>query len=784
MPINEADTCRKYVLPKLVAAGWTDERIREQAYFTDGRVVPAGHKHVRKPGKLADYVLLHTPDFPLAVVEAKSADKTPGDGLQQAMEYAQILGVKFAYSTNGHEIIEHDFLTGKETVLTAFPAPVALWARQSGHLKLVDAGAALDLSAPFNREYRNVDGSIRRPRYFQQIAIDRAVQAVLEGKKRALLTLATGTGKTFVAAQIVWKLWKSGRKKRILYLADRTILLDQPRTREFSIFGDALWRIQGEAKTGREVYFATYQAIAEDESRPGLYREYPPDYFDLIVVDECHRGSARSDSSWRSILEYFGSATQIGMTATPRRRENADTYEYFGEPVYSYSLATGIDDGFLAPFRVQRVVPNVDATGWAPAPGQVDRYGSAIPGGLYTTPDYERFLVLVERTEAIARHLTEHLKRTDRFAKTIVFCVDQEHSERMRRALSNANSDLVQAHPNYVVRIVSDEGDVGRGHLEDFQDLDARTPTIVTTSQLLSTGVDIPTCKNIVLVKPIGSMVEFKQIIGRGTRLCEERDKLWFTILDYAGATRLFADPEFDGEPEAVVEVEIDAEGNPIPRSARPDEVADAAEPDSPGPAELGDGSEMPRRKLVVDGVQVHIAAEFVYELDPSGGRLRTVRYTEYTAEKVRALCPTVGALRSAWSTAAGRETLLRDLLERGVTIEDLARASGQPDADPLDLLVHVAWQTPLRTRRERADRVRRDAHDFFDRFPERARLVLGDLLDKYAEHGPTQLDDLHILEVPPISERGSVVEIAQSFGGADRMREAVAELHARIYVA
>ncbi len=778
---NEADTCRQYVLPRLYAAGWTDDQIREQKYFTDGRIVVSGRKHFRKPGKKADYLLHYRSGFRLAVVEAKAAYKNPADGLQQAMEYAEILGLKFAYATNGHGIVEHDYITGEQKTPDTFPSPADLWSRFRKVEGLTDDKLAEDLLFPFNRELRNPDGTIKTPRYFQEIAIHRAVQAVLQGQPRILITMATGSGKTFVAQQIVWKLWKTGRKKRILYLADRTILADQPLTREFSVFGDAVWKIQGEAKKGREVYFALYQALAEDESRPGLYREYSPDYFDLIIVDECHRGSAADESRWRRILEYFHPATQIGMTATPLQDETRDTYRYFGNPIYTYRLGQGIEDGFLAPYRVYRVVPSVDATGWRPEPDQLDRFGREVPDGVYETKDFERVVSLLSRTEVVARHLTEHLKKTDRFAKTMVFCVDQEHAEDMRAALHRANEDLTKQYPHYVARVTADEGKVGRTHLDDFIDPEKDVPVILTTSKLLSTGVDAPTCRNIVLFKPIGSIVEFKQIIGRGTRLYPDKDKLWFTILDYAGATRLFADPDFDGEPERIAETIVypTGEEQQPPAGVAEDVWGDAGE----GPEPIGDeGGDLPPRKLYVDGVEVRISAEAVYELDSSGKRQRVVKYTDYTAQQVRSLYPSPAELRTEWMEAEHRAAVLRSLAERGIDFETLVEATKQPDADPFDLLVHVAWNAPLRTRRERAERVRKEKKDFWDQYPPRARAVLNDLLNKYTDHGVTQLEDLQILLVPPLSERGTPTEIAGFFGGPAQLRQAVTELQGLLY--
>src|SRR5713226_6667414 len=564
-PLTEADTCRKYVLPKLYAAAWDDDRISEQRTITDGRIVVAGNRTIRRPQKRVDYLLRYRPDFSIAVVEAKAAYKNPGDGLQQAKEYAQILGLKFAYATNGHGIVEHDFTTGRDNDLETFPSPDELWQRLK-QTENIPSQIVERLLTP----YYHLSG--KSPRYYQEIAINRTVQAILQGKPRVLLTLATGTGKTVVAFQICWKLWSTRwnrtgehRRPRILYLADRNILVDDPKDKIFAPFEDARHKIEGEALKSREMYFATYQAIARDERRPGLYREYPKDFFDLIIVDECHRGSARDESNWRDILEYFEPAFQIGMTATPLRHDNRDTYRYFHNPLYTYSLRQGIDDGFLAPYRVHRIVSTVDAVGWRPTPGEIDRYGREIPDSLYGTPDFDRLIALKARTEAIARNLTDFLKKSDRFAKTIVFCVDQEHAEEMRRALNNCNADLAKQYQDYVARVVSDEGDIGRSHLSRFMELETKTPTILTTSQMLTTGVDAPTCKNVVLVRTVNSITEFKQIIGRGTRVRDDYGKLFFNIIDYTGsATRLFADPEFDGDPIEITEEEMDATGETV----------------------------------------------------------------------------------------------------------------------------------------------------------------------------------------------------------------------------
>ena len=772
--ITEADTCRQYVLPKLYKAGWSDDQIIEQKYFTDGRIVVVGKKHLRKPGKKTDYILRYKPDFSIAVVEAKAAYKNLGDGLQQAMDYAEILKLKFAYSTNGHGIVEHDYITGKQRVIDDFPSPDELWVRLKGDIGITDEKDIQNLLFP----YRGIAGIT--PRYYQEIAINRAVQAVIKGEKRILICMATGTGKTFVAFQIIWKLWKTGRIKKVLYLVDMNVLADQAKDRTFFPFRDALHKIQRRAVKSREIYFGLYQAIAEDDRRKGLYKEYSPDFFDLIVVDECHRGSARDDSKWREILEYFSSAYQIGMTATPKRDDNVDTYAYFGNPIYTYSLKDGIKDGFLAPYRVVRVIPSVDATGWIPNKGQLDRFGREVPYGLYETKDFERIVSLFTRTEAVAKHLTGHLKKTDRFAKTMVFCVDQQHAEDMRRALHNANSDLTVRYPHYVARVVSAEGKIGRKFLDDFQDPEKKTPVILTTSRMLTTGVDAPTCRIIVLFKPINSMVQFKQIIGRGTRLFPDKDKLWFTIIDYAGATRLFTDPDFDGFPEFISQEEIDELGNQIPESytvIEGEEIKEEEEIIEEAPQIEGIS-----RKYYVDDVEVQIVHEMVYELDPEGNKLRTWKFTDYTRDKVRKLYPSANELRSKWTKTEERQQIIDSLEQRGISFEYLAEVTGQPDADPFDLLMHIAFNAPLRTRRERADHVKKAKKDYFEKYSKEAREIIMMLLEKYTEFGVTQLTDPSILKIPPISQKGSPFEIAKFFGGIKKLRRVLSDLQKFLY--
>ncbi len=793
---SEDATCRQFVVPALLGAGWAEDQIVEQRYFTDGHIVPTGRGHRRREGRRADYLLEIAAGFPIAVVESKRLFKLPGDGLQQSMRYAEMLGIGFAYSTNGRGIVEHDYDTGRQRELSEFPSPEELWARHCAWRGISDSTIADDLMLPFNRDLRNPDSTVKSPRYYQTSAINLAVEGSLRGDKRMLITMATGTGKTFVALQVVWKLWNSRwaarRKPRVLYLADRNILIDQPIAREFKpVFGDAVWKIGGEANTSREVYFALYQSMADMGDALGVFRNYPRDFFDLVIVDECHRGSARDDSSWRAILEHFEPATQLGMTATPLRTENANTYKYFGNAIFQYSLAQGIEDGFLAPYRVHRVVLSPDAKGWAPAAHQLDRYGREIPAGIYTTPEFERVVSLLERTKAAARHLTEYLKRTDRLAKTIVFCVDSEHAEQMRMALHEANSDLTRQYPHYVARIVSDEGDVGRDHLGNFIDPERDTPVIATTSKLLSTGVDIPTCRNVVLFRPIGSIVEFKQIIGRGTRLAPDHDKLWFQILDYAGATAHFADPGFDGVPEAIVEEEIDNEGDKVEETVVASPEPAYGEEDRTGGVGAGVDETTPEdletagaKKYYVDDSEVFVTAELVYVIDPGDQRLRVVAYNDFAADQVRRLYPKADNLRARWRTADGRDEVVEELARRGVTFEELAERTGLLDADPFDLLVHVAWNSPLVTRRDRVNRLRHEQRAFLDGFSAEARDVLEALLEKYAEHGIDQLDDFGILQVAPLASYGTPVEIAARFSGADKLHEAVDELGNLLYAA
>ena len=739
--------------------------------------------------KRADYILRYRPDYPIAVIEAKAEYRSAQDGVQQARDYAEVLGLRFAYASNGHEIIEIDINLGTERERADFPSPAELWDRQRDQLNLSSASAETTLLTP------GFPDPERPPRYYQEIAVNRALEAITGGQTRALLNLCTGSGKTAVAFQLCWRLWAAGwnkrgdhRKPKILFLADRNVLVDDPMAKTFAPFGDARYKLEGgQISYGRDIYFAVYQAIARDERRPGLYREFAPDFFDLIVIDECHRGSARDDSSWREILEWFAPAYQLGMTATPLREESRDTYVYFGAPLYTYSLAQGIADGFLAPYRVHRIVTDLDAAGWRPTVGELDRYGRAVPDEEYQTKDFERVVSLRARTEAIARHLTDFLKNTDRFAKTIVFCVDQDHASEMRQALVNLNADLVARHPDYVSRVTSDEGDIGKGKLSRFQDLEAETPVILTTSQLLTTGVDAPTCKNVALARVVGSMAEFKQIIGRGTRLREDYGKLWFNILDYTGtATEKFADPAFDGEPVAAISTEIDENGAIVSEVSEDREEAEGTDPSDQSsvtdlPPETG--GDLPR-KLYVDGGAVEVVAHLVYDLDSDGKRLTCRKLTDWTGEKVRTLYATPAAFRAQWALPDKRAAVVEALAERGIDLSSLLADADRPDDDAFDVLCHLAWNAPLLTRRERAERLRAAEPDLLTRYGEDARAVLDALLEKYAVGGPDQLALPGALKVAPVSSFGNPSEIARRFGGPERMRAAVAKLTEQLYAA
>ena len=788
--MTEADTCREFVTPQLVGAGWSTapHAIGEQRTFTNGRIIVAGGQVRRGKQKRADYLLYYRRDYPLAVVEAKEIGLPVETGVQQARDYAEILGLKFAYATNGHRIIEIDYTTGTEREVDRFATPAELWQRLTAATQVPESAAA-PLLEPFNL----VSGKV--PRYYQQIAINRAIESILLGDKRILATMATGTGKTCVAFQICWKLWNSRwnrsgeyRRPKILFLADRNILVDDPMAKMFAPFGDARHKIAGgDISQSRDMYFGIYQSLST--ANEDVFRQYRSDFFDLIIIDECHRGSSRNDSSWRAVLDYFEPAVQFGMTATPLREDSRDTYEYFRNPVYTYSLRQGIEDGFLAPYRVHRVITSVDAAGWRPSKDELDRFGRAVPDDEYQTRDFERVIALRSRTRAIAKHLTDLLKGTDRFAKTIVFCVDQEHAAELRQELLNLNSDLVKQYPDYVCRVTSDEGAIGLAHLANFQDVDKPTPVILTTSQLLTTGVDAEMVKNVVLARVVGSRSEFKQIIGRGTRLKVDYGKEYFNIIDFTGtATRHFADPDFDGEPTLIEEVSVDENGEILESVVEtPPEVAEleaeSLEDENGQGKIITDPPDEPR-KFYIDGGEVEVIGHLVYDLDTDGKKLQVVRYSEYSGRAVRSMYPNRTDLQSAWANPDARAEVLGALAERGISFEALAAGADQPESDPFDLLCHLAWNVPPFTRRQRADRARTATQVLFEQYSGTAREVLTLLLEKYIERGIIQFNTLSdLMKVQPFDRFGTPSEIAtRHFGGVMGLKDAESRLQAAIY--
>jgi len=744
--LNEADTRAKLIDPKLHQAGWDEPRITREYYFTEGRIVLVGSSHRRQEPKKADYLLRYSDSFPIATLEAKDESHSPAAGLQQAREYAKTLGLRFAYSSNGHGIEEYDFITNVRRSLDRFPSPDELWARLTAGQPIPHPQATNPLLTPYHRE---IGGKV--PRYYQEIAINRVIEAVLQGRKRILITMATGTGKTYVAFQIAWKLFKAGTIRRVLFLADRDVLRGQAYN-TFAPFEDARGLIEeGKAPKSRDIYFSIYQAMYSGEEGKRLYQRYPHNFFDLIIIDECHRSGF---GTWNTILQHFDSAIQLGMTATPKRDDNIDTYEYFGEPVYTYSLAQGIDDGFLAVYKVHRVQTNLDANG--------------LPLGdqLYTTPDFERVIRLPDRTETIARHLAHLLRETGRMEKTMVFCVDMEHAAEMTRWLSNLSADLHI--PDYCVRIVSEEGPVGRRYLEEFQDKDKPTPVIATTVDLLTTGVDAPSVRNVVFVKPIASQVVFKQIVGRGSRLCEDTDKYWFRIVDYTGCTRLFEDPEFDGFPETEEEESI----APPDRDRKVIREQPATEVE-PRP-----------QKIKLEGITVTIAAETYLELDATGRRLTVQEYVDYTCTELLKVCGDLFALQSTWTDRQKRGLLLQRLRERSILVEALAILLKKPDADGYDLLAHLAFGQKVHSRDERAKALHNLHQQFFAGFTPQAREVLEALVEKYRLGGITELDKPEVFNVPPFDRMGNIIGVARRFGGVEELVGAVGELQRRVYEA
>ncbi|MEX2043970.1 MAG: DEAD/DEAH box helicase family protein [Opitutus sp.] len=782
--LSERDICTKFITPALVAAGWdVQTHIREEVYFTKGRVIVRGKMTARGEAKRADYILYHSSGVALAIIEAKDNNHTVGSGMQQALGYAETLQIPFAFSSNGDGFLFHDRTVSSgqvvsELSLAAFPAPADLWARYVDANDIPTARLAV-VEQPFHD-----DGPAKRPRYYQEIAVNRAVEAVARGQNRLLLVMATGTGKTYVAFQTIWRLWKGGLKRRILFLADRNILVDQTRVNDFKPFGGAMTKItHRKVDKSYEIYLALYQAVSGTEEVDDIFRQFSPDFFDLIVIDECHRGSAADDSNWRRILDYFSSATHIGMTATPKETREVSNITYFGEPIYTYSLREGIEDGFLAPYKVVRIHLDKDLTGWRPAAGQQDKHGVAIADRIYNQKDFDRELVLTKRTELVAKKVTEFLKVSgDRFAKTIVFCEDIEHAERMQVALMNENPDLVAQNHRYVMCITGDNPE-GKAEIDNFIDPETRHPVIATTSKLLSTGVDAQTCKLIVIDQNLQSVAEFKQIIGRGTRLREDFGKLYFTIMDFRKATELFARPDFDGDPVVIYEPkdneppvppdDVEPPPDPTVEDPRNDDVViiDPIEPTAGGAR---------RQKFIVDSVPVTVVAEQVQYYD-EGGKLVTESLRDYTRKRIRREYASLDTFLKSWSKADQKAAVIAELQRHGVFLEILAEEVGR-DYDAFDLVAHVAFDQPPLTRRERAENVKK--RNYFARYGAEARAVLEALLAKYADTGIADLESPKILQLDPFAAMGTPVQIVNSLGGAKAYARAVRDLEDQLYSA
>jgi len=800
--LSERDICTKFITPAIQHAGWVQHQFREEVNLTDGRVVVRGKlaARVRNPEakggpKRADYVLYARPNLPIAVVEAKQARFSVGHGMPQALAYAEMLDTPFAISSNGNGFLLHD-RTGltqpveRELQLDEFPALDDLLPLYQQWKGLAEPEAIKLVEQPFH-----TDGSGKEPRYYQRVAINRAIEAIAKRQQRVLLVMATGTGKTYTAFQIIWRLWKAKAKKRILFLADRNILVDQTMQQDFAPFGEVMHKVtNSEVKKNYEIYLALYQAVTGKEEWKQIYRQFPADFFDLVVVDECHRGSAADDSAWREVLDYFSGATHLGLTATPKETKEVSNITYFGDPVYTYSLKQGIEDGFLAPYKVIRIATDVDAVGYTPEKGKTDKLGQVVEQRQYNTKDFDRNLVLEKRTRLVAGKVWEYLKATDPMAKTIVFCDDQDHAERMRQELVKI-IPAAAGNRRYVMRITGDDSE-GKAQLSYFIDNDEPYPVIATTSKLLTTGVDAKTCKLIVLDQTINSMTEFKQIIGRGTRLREDYQKLYFTIMDFKGATRLFADPDFDGEPVVIYEPKPDEPVVP-PDITNPPGIDDL-EPPPYGPGSTGDDETLPggdtgggggegRTKFVIDDVDVRVAVERSQYLD-ADGKLITEDYRVRLKDDIKkALQAEFGNLADflrRWNSAERKQAVLEELAEHGVPLEVLQQAVFNGcELDVFDLVAHVAFDQKPLTRRERANRVKK--RDVFGKYGEQARAVLEALLDKFADHGVQDIEDAKVLELPPFDQFGSKTQIRRGiFGGVEQYTQAVHELEQAIYEA
>lgn len=779
--MSEEDIRMRFITPAIQRSGWDLKQIKAEYTFTDGKIIVRGNTQKRGERKRADYLLYYRPNIPIAIVEAKDNKHLVGDGIQQGISYAQILDVPFVYSSNGDGFIEHDMTEGtqKELSLNEFPSPDDLWNRFCKYRNISEE------KKPYILEPYHFQSGDKTPRYYQRNAINRTVEAVVNGKKRILLVMATGTGKTYTAFQIIHRLHKSGLKKKILYLADRNILIDQTMSQDFRPFEKIMTKVEGKKlDSSYEIYMSLYQQLAGDEHNEP-FRMFKPNFFDLIIVDECHRGSAKADSAWRKILDYFKDATHIGMTATPKETKQVSNSTYFGKPIYTYSLKQGIEDGFLAPYKVIRVGLNVDLQGYRPEAGKKDIDGEEIEDREYNIKDFDKNIVIDERTKAVAKFISNFLKSesSNRFDKTIVFCIDIEHAERMCRALINENSDLVKENPKYIMRITGDNLE-GKKQLDNFIDVDSKYPTIVTTSKLMTTGVDCKTCKVIVLENNINSMTEFKQIIGRGTRIKEEAKKTFFTIIDFRNASRLFADPDFDGEPIEEIEEPLPIDGE----NSEPPIVVDPIDPqDTPIPSNVivdPPITNEPHKKVYVKGVQVYIGLERV-QYYGNDGKLITESLRDYSKRNILNEYATLDKFLDAWNGDKRKQAIIDELQNHGVLLESLESISGKRDLDAFDLICHIAYDKEPLSKSERVNNVKKKG--YLHKYSGIAQQVIEALLDKYMNEGifaSIDLENTKILDNDPFNKIASPKKIAEAFGGKSEYLRTIRELQLELYAA
>ncbi len=782
---SEADIKAKFITPNILKSGWDEQtQLGREIYFTDGRIYVKGKLTARGKRKFADYILFYKPNLPIAIIEAKDNNHSVKSGIQQALDYAKTLDIPSVFSSNGDGFYYHDKTATdgkieKEISLNEFPTPQELWEKYKKY-KGIETEQVEDIAS---QDYF-IDGTEKKPRYYQQIAVNRTVEAVAKGQDRIILVMATGTGKTYTAFHIIYRLWKSRAKKRFLYLADRTALINQTARKDFSPFKEAMTIIKHkQIDTAYNIYLALYQGLSDSKTEDA-YKQFSPDFFDLIIIDECHRGSAKEDSKWREILEYFNSATHIGLTATPKETTEVSSTEYFGEPIYTYSLRQGIDDGFLAPYKVVKVTLDIDADGWRPPKGFTDKDGNPVEDRIYNRTDFDKNIIVEERREIVAAKITEFLKGYDRFAKSIAFCIDIEHAEGMRTALVNENSDLFSENNKYIMQITGDNEE-GKRELDNFTNPNEAYPVIATTSKLMTTGIDATTCKLIILDSNIASMTEFKQIIGRGTRINEEFGKTYFTIMDFRNVTNLFADPDFDGNPVMIKEVTQNDDLTTTEEETTDEiitDIVDGEEIEFPEPTDITGGGEIEveaRRKIIVDGVPVKIVNERIQYLG-SDGKIITESLKDYTKKNVTKQYQTLENFLNIWNKAEKKKVIVQELENLGVFFEALEDEVGK-GFDAFDLVCHIAFDAKPLTRKERAENVKK--RNYFSKYGEQAQTVIKTLLDKYADDGLLTIESTEVLRLDPLNKLGTPVELVEAFGGRNNYVEAIKELEQELYL-